>query len=99
LALLRTRFAPSPTGDLHLGGVFCALASLYIARAHGGSFVLRMEDLDPPHVVAGSAERILEDLDWLGLGADEGPFTQSKRGDRYAAAIDALTRRGLVYPC
>jgi glutamyl-tRNA synthetase len=58
-----------------------------------------MEDLDPPRVVAGSAERILEDLDWLGLGADEGPFTQSKRGDRYAAAIDALTRRGLVYPC
>jgi glutamyl-tRNA synthetase len=110
---LRTRFAPSPTGDLHLGGALCALAAFVRARASGGTFVVRMEDLDPPRVVAGAAERILDDLAWLGLDEDEGPrvggpygpYVQSARGDRYAAAIEALRALGArervarVYEC
>lgn len=104
---IRARFAPSPTGDLHLGGALCALAAFVRARASGGAFVVRMEDLDPPRVVPGAAERILDDLAWLGLLEDEGPrvggaygpYVQSARLDRYAAAIDALAAQGLVYPC
>jgi len=100
---IRSRFAPSPTGDLHLGGAYVALASWWMARvlspARSNAFVLRMEDIDTPRVVAGSAERILEDLRWLGLTWDEGPFTQSDRVARYADAIEALAGRGLVYPC
>lgn len=114
-AMIRTRFAPSPTGDLHLGGASCALASFVLARASGGRFVVRVEDLDPPRVVAGSAERILEDLAWLGLMWDEGPnlatdggagergdrgpYAQSARSDLYRAAVDELSAAGLVYPC
>ncbi len=103
----RTRFAPSPTGDLHLGGALVALASWVVARRAGGAFVLRVEDLDPPRVVAGSAGRIAEDLAWLGLGWDEGPdaggpfapYAQAERGGTYAAAVEQLTRQGLTYPC
>jgi glutamyl-tRNA synthetase len=94
----RTRFAPSPTGDLHLGGAYVALASWWLARRHAGAFVLRMEDLDPPRVVAGSAARILEDLAWLGLSWDE-EHTQSARGDRYTHALASLHARGLTYVC
>lgn len=101
----RTRFAPSPTGDLHVGGALCALASRRLADA--GAYVVRMEDLDPPRVVAGSADRILDDLEWLGLGGDEGPraggpagpYVQSARFALYAAAVDALAAAGLTYPC
>lgn len=104
---IRARFAPSPTGDLHLGGALCALAAFVRARASGGAFVVRMEDLDPPRVVAGAAARILDDLDWLGLREDEGPraggaygpYVQSARFDRYAAALEQLAARGLIYPC
>jgi glutamyl-tRNA synthetase len=92
---MRTRFAPSPTGDLHLGGAWTALASY----AYGGRYVLRVEDLDPPRVVKGSAERIIEDLKWLGLEPDEGPTYQSQRTPAYEAALDLLTRNGLTYPC
>jgi glutamyl-tRNA synthetase len=95
----RTRFAPSPTGDLHLGGAWTALASWVLARRAGGSFVLRVEDIDLPRVVSGSQARIEEDLRWLGLDWDEGPFLQSERYDRYEAAIVALRAAGLVYPC
>ncbi len=94
----RTRFAPSPTGDLHLGGALCALASFEKARAHGGAFVVRMEDLDVPRVVSGSAERILDDLDWLGLRGDE-YHVQSTRISIYETALDDLARAGLTYPC
>lgn len=96
---MRTRFAPSPTGDLHLGGAWTALASWALARAGGGEAVLRVEDLDPPRVVAGSAERILEDLTWLGFDWDGATVYQSARGDRYEAAIARLDALGLVYPC
>ncbi|MBI2388836.1 MAG: tRNA glutamyl-Q(34) synthetase GluQRS [Deltaproteobacteria bacterium] len=104
---MRERFAPSPTGDLHLGGAYVALAAFLRARATGGAFVVRMEDLDPPRVVPGAADRILDDLCWLGLGWDEGPrvggpfapYEQSRRQGRYDAAIAELAARGLVYPC
>ncbi len=85
---MRTRFAPSPTGDLHLGGALCALAAWWLVRRHARidanssnhAFVIRMEDLDPPRVVAGSGARILEDLAWLGLDWDEGPNVSSTSG-------------------
>src|SRR5579871_5181407 len=107
-AKIRSRFAPSPTGDLHLGGAWTALASWAVARRQsGGALVLRIEDLDPPRVVAGSAERIVDDLRWLGLDWDEGPdvggprgpYVQSARHGAYEAAIASLAARGLVYPC
>lgn len=106
----RGRFAPSPTGDLHLGGARTALGAWLLARSQGASFVLRMEDLDGPRVVPGAAARILEDLVALGLDWDEGPdrggpgrapddYVQSRGGRRYQQAIDELTARGLAYPC
>ncbi|WP_394823979.1 tRNA glutamyl-Q(34) synthetase GluQRS [Pendulispora albinea] len=94
-----TRFAPSPTGDLHLGGAYVALASWWMARRQGGALVLRVEDIDAPRVVPGSAERILEDLRWLGLDWDQGPLVQSERLPRYARALETLQSQGLVYPC
>src|SRR5215470_10737950 len=104
---MRARFAPSPTGDLHLGGAWTALGAWALARARGGATVLRVEDIDTPRVVAGSAERIAQDLAWLGLDWDEGPasggtyapYTQSERTAVYEAALERLTRDGLTYPC
>lgn len=96
----RTRFAPSPTGDLHLGGAWTALASWVVARREpGGVNVLRVEDLDPPRVVAGSEARIEEDLRWLGLTWEEEAPRQSERSAAYEAAIATLAAAGLVYPC
>lgn len=98
--MIRTRFAPSPTGDLHLGGAWTALASWVMARrAGGGEHVLRIEDLDPPRVVAGSRERIEEDLRWLGLDWDAAPVLQSARGAFYDAAIERLREQGLIFAC
>lgn len=97
--MIRTRFAPSPTGDLHLGGAWTALASWAFARAHAGRTLLRVEDIDTPRVVAGSASRIEEDLAWLGLDWDEGPTTQSERTSLYAAELARLAGAGLTYPC
>jgi glutamyl-tRNA synthetase len=96
---VRTRFAPSPTGDLHLGGAWTALASWVLARRAGGTHVLRVEDLDAPRVVAGSDARIQDDLRWLGLDWDEGPIRQSARSALYEEAIAKLAAKGLVYPC
>lgn len=104
---VRTRFAPSPTGDLHLGGAWTALASWLLARWANSPHVLRIEDLDTPRVVPGSAARITDDLAWLGLHHDEGPdraqphgpYEQSARSPLYAAAIDELRRKELVYLC
>src|ERR1700733_7255691 len=107
LIAVRPRFAPSPTGDLHLGGGWTALASWLVARAAGGAFVLRVEDLDSPRIVAGAESRISEDLQWLGLDCDEGPdkeglrgpYRQSGRSHRYEEAIAELARQGRLYPC
>jgi glutamyl-tRNA synthetase len=94
-----TRFAPSPTGDLHVGGAWAALASWVVARRAGGRVLLRVEDIDRARVVAGSRERIEEDLLWLGLDWDEAPAVQSERSASYARAVEALSAHGLVYPC
>jgi glutamyl-Q tRNA(Asp) synthetase len=97
--MLISRFAPSPTGRLHLGHGYSALRAHDLARAAGGRFLLRIEDIDPtrcrPEHVAG----ILEDLRWLGIGWDGEPVFQSHRLPLYAAALDRLRQRGLVYPC
>lgn len=89
-----TRFAPSPTGDLHLGGALVAMAS-----CTRGVMRLRVEDLDPPRIVAGSAERIIVDLEWLGIAWQGEVVWQSRRTDAYERAIAELDRKGLVYPC
>jgi glutamyl-tRNA synthetase len=97
--IVRTRFAPSPTGDLHLGGAWTALASWAVARRAGGATALRLEDLDRPRLVRGSQARIEEDLRWLGLVWDEGPVPQSERGPIYREALSRLAAKGLLYPC
>lgn len=93
--MIATRFAPSPTGDLHVGGAWTALASWAFARAHGGRAVLRIEDIDTPRVVRGSAERIAEDLAMLGLDWDGPTIVQSARIPLYEAALARLD----TYPC
>jgi glutamyl-Q tRNA(Asp) synthetase len=94
-----TRFAPSPSGRLHLGHAYSAVIGHSRARASGGQFLLRIEDLDAtrsrPEFVAG----IEEDLRWLGLEWDGEPLVQSRRTQHYAAALEQLKARGLVYPC
>jgi glutamyl-tRNA synthetase len=103
----RGRFAPSPTGDLHLGSAATALVTWLAARKVDGELVLRVEDIDTPRVVPGAAERQMADLHWLGLdwdegpevGGEHGPYRQSERFDRYQAALDRLSSQGLVYPC
>jgi glutamyl-tRNA synthetase len=96
---VRTRFAPSPTGELHLGGAWTALASWVIARRARGTFVLRIEDLDAGRVTASSEESLKADLGWLGLDWDEEPVRQSERTHLYEEALASLVRAGLVYPC
>lgn len=96
---MKTRFAPSPTGDLHLGGAWTALAAWAHGRAHDGQTVLRVEDIDTPRVVAGSAARILDDLAWLGFDWDVTTPPQSAEVPRYEAYVATLASRGQVYPC
>ena len=93
------RYAPSPTGDLHLGNLRTALIAWLQARSQGGKFLMRMEDTDTPRVVVGSDLRILKDLEWLGLDWDESVIYQSARLELYQAAIEQLRESGLVYPC
>ena len=93
------RFAPSPTGPLHFGSLVAALASWLDARAAGGVWLLRMEDLDKPREVPGAADEILRQLEGLGLEWDGPVLYQSSRSARYAEALDALERRGATYPC
>jgi glutamyl-tRNA synthetase len=105
--MYRGRFAPSPTGDLHLGSAAAALFCAAAARARGGRLVLRMEDLDRDRVIPAARTAILDDLRWLGVTWDEGPdvggpaapYVQSERVGLYAAAIDELASRGHVYLC
>ena len=95
----RGRFAPSPTGDLHFGSLVAALGSWLRARAKGGVWLVRIEDLDPPREVAGAAERILATLQAFGMVPDEAVVAQSRRHVHYAAALDRLIERGLAFPC
>ena len=93
------RFAPSPTGPLHAGSLVAALASWLDARAHGGRWLLRIEDVDTPRCQAGAAEHILAQLAALGLQPDAPPLWQSRRGAAYQATLDGLLANGWAYPC
>lgn len=95
---LVTRFAPSPNGRLHLGHALSAIIAHDLARAGGGRFVLRIEDIDGPRSRPDLADEFRRDLEWLGLEWDEVP-AQSTRLASYAAAADVLRQRGLIYPC
>jgi len=94
-----TRFAPSPTGRLHLGHAVSALTAHDFARARDGAFLLRIEDIDPGRSRTVFVDAILEDLLWLGLEWDDEIVYQSERRDLYAAALERLKAQGLVYPC
>ncbi|MCP5142944.1 MAG: glutamate--tRNA ligase [Gammaproteobacteria bacterium] len=96
---VRTRFAPSPTGYLHVGGARTALFNYLYARKHGGTFILRIEDTDLERSTPESVNAILEGMTWLALDYDEGPFYQTQRFDRYHAVIDELIDKGLAYRC
>ena len=103
----RGRYAPSPTGMIHVGNARTALAAWLSARSRGGTFVWRVEDLDGPRVVRGLAEAQMEDLGWLGLDWDEGPdvggphafYVQSERSGFYEAALRRLASAGRLFPC
>jgi len=96
---VRTRFAPSPTGYLHVGGARTALFSWLHARKHGGRFILRIEDTDLERSTSESINAILEGMTWLGLEYDEGPFYQTDRFERYNEVIQELLYKGLAYRC
>ncbi|HTN77849.1 MAG TPA: glutamate--tRNA ligase family protein, partial [Pirellulaceae bacterium] len=103
--MVRTRFAPSPTGYLHIGGVRTALFNWLFARQHGGQFLLRIDDTDAERNVAEALQPILDGFRWLGIDWDEGPevggpfapYFQSQRGARYQAAVQTLLERGVAY--
>lgn len=97
--MIRTRFAPSPTGYLHIGGARTALFSWAYARKHGGKFVLRIEDTDLERSTKQSTMTILEGMEWLGLDYDEGPYYQMERLDRYREAAEQLLRDNRAYYC
>lgn len=96
---VRTRFAPSPTGYLHIGGARTALFNLLFARHHGGKFILRVEDTDVARSTEESIQAILDGMSWLGLNWDEGPFFQSRRFDEYRKYAGELLEKGLCYRC
>ena len=104
---VRVRFAPSPTGKLHVGGARTAIYNWAFARATGGTFILRIEDTDPERSTEENTQVILNAMKWLGLDWDEGPevggqagpYFQTQRFDTYAAALERLKERGMVYPC
>ncbi|MBF0219837.1 MAG: glutamate--tRNA ligase [Gammaproteobacteria bacterium] len=98
-ALIRTRFAPSPTGYLHVGGARTALFSWLYARRHGGEFLLRIEDTDLERSTPESVQAILDGMAWLDLYADAEPIFQTHRFERYNAVIDTLLAKGLAYRC
>ena len=107
MGVIRGRFAPSPSGRMHLGNLFSALLAWLSVRSAGGVMVLRMEDLDPDRCRREYAGQLAGDLRWLGLDWDEGyeaggphgPYLQSERTELYAAAFRSLEERGLIYPC
>src|ERR1700746_1478680 len=103
--MVRTSFAPSPTGYLHIGGVRTALFNWLYARKHGGQFILRIDDTDQQRNVAEALQPILDGFRWLGLNWDEGaevggphgPYYQSQKRDRYQEAVRELVEKGLAY--
>ena len=97
--MIRTRFAPSPTGYLHIGGARTALFSWAFARRHKGKFILRIEDTDLDRSTPESVQAILDGMKWLGLDYDEGPFYQMQRMDRYREVIQKLLEQGKAYYC
>ena len=97
--MTRGRFAPSPTGRMHLGNVFCALLSWLSAKSKGGEWVLRIENLDPQRSKKDYALQLMDDLQWLDLPWDGEPVWQSQRGEIYEEYLQRLTDMGLTYPC
>ena len=97
--MIRTRFAPSPTGFLHLGGARTALFAWAYARRHRGTFILRIEDTDVERSTPAAVQAILDAMDWLGLDYDEGPVFQMQRMDRYREVVALMLERGLAYRC
>ena len=97
--MVRTRFAPSPTGFLHIGGARTALFSWAFARHHQGQFILRIEDTDLARSTPEAVQAILDGMQWLGLEHDDGPFYQTQRMDRYKAVIQEMLAAGTAYPC
>ncbi|MBX2848196.1 MAG: tRNA glutamyl-Q(34) synthetase GluQRS [Acidiferrobacterales bacterium] len=96
---IRGRYAPSPTGPLHLGNLRTALLAWLHARLQGGEFYIRIDDLDTPRVIEDSANQILRDLEWLGLDWDGGVWFQSNRIPKYQQAFDSLRQQELIYEC
>lgn len=104
---IRGRFAPSPSGEMHLGNAWTALLAWLQIRSLGGSMILRVEDLDPERSRNEYTQQIIRDLRWLGLDWDEGPdvggpyspYTQDGRRGLYQQFLDTLSQRGLIYPC
>lgn len=107
MQIIRGRFAPSPTGEIHLGNVWTALLAWLQVRSAGGTMVLRIEDLDPDRSRPAYTDSLMADMKWLGLDWDEGPdvggrygpYCQDKRRELYQSALDSLMAAGLVYPC
>ncbi|HTI17840.1 MAG TPA: glutamate--tRNA ligase [Trinickia sp.] len=99
MSTVRTRFAPSPTGFIHLGNIRSALYPWAFARKMKGTFVLRIEDTDVERSTSASVDAILEGMAWLELGYDEGPFYQMQRMDRYREVVAQMVDQGLAYPC
>jgi len=93
------RYAPSPTGRMHIGNIFCALLAWLSVKSKGGQFVLRIEDLDSSRCRKEYSDALLEDLDFLGLEWDRGPYYQSERSELYSEALDTLSAGGFTYPC
>ncbi|HEX6362398.1 MAG TPA: glutamate--tRNA ligase family protein, partial [Albitalea sp.] len=96
---VRTRFAPSPTGFIHLGNIRSALYPWAFARANAGAFVLRIEDTDVERSTQAAVDVILESMRWLGLDPDEGPYYQMQRMDRYREVVAQMLDAGLAYFC
>ena len=93
------RFAPSPSGRMHLGNLWSCLLAWLAARSQGGRMVLRLEDLDPDRCTQAWCDQVMRDLEWLGLDWDNEPVYQSRRTEAYRAAFTQLEERGLIYPC
>lgn len=93
------RFAPTPSGRLHLGNILCAMLAYLSARSKGGRFLLRIEDVDVPRCPLRLAQQAIDDLRWLGFTWDDAPLYQSERSEIYREALDRLTAAGHIYPC